>query len=145
MTSRALSHGEVKALFRQLVTAAGGVDASGITLGVSHQRVSTLQNVNHDDMPTFAQIMALEVVAGCPIVTGAAARAVGGERPADLADAAVEAVAAHAHALTLVHTMDADGKRDVSEIRTVQAAARQGLEKAQRLVDATCSLSAVAS
>lgn len=137
---RVLTPGEVKALFRQLVTAAGGVEACGVTLGVSHQRVSTLQNVNQDDMPTLAQIMALEVVAGVPIITGAASRAVSGEASAEITDVAVAAVSCSANVLRLVHDMDRDGKRDASEIRDFNRAAQDHLEKAQRIADAAARL-----
>lgn len=137
---RALTSGEVKALFRQLVAAAGGVEACGITLGISHQRVSTFQNVNHDDMPTLAHIMALEVVAGVPIITGAAARAIEGARSVEITDVAVAAVSSSATALRLVHDMDRDGKRDTAEIREFNRVAQEHLHDAQALADAAASL-----
>lgn len=142
---RALTPGEVKALFRQLVAAAGGVDACGIILGVSHQRVSTLQNVNQDDMPTLAQIMALEVVAGVPVITGAAARAIEGARPVEITDVAVAAVSSSANVLRLVHDMDRDGKRDTAEIRDFNRVAQEHLEKAQAIADAAAALKPSAS
>jgi hypothetical protein len=134
--SRALTPGEVKALFRLLVEKAGGIEASGVVLGVSFQRVSTLQNVNQPDMPTLAQIMALEVVAGVPVITGAAARAIEGERAADIADLAVAVVTSGAKTLRLVHDMDRDGKRDTAEIRDFTRATQEHLSEAQALADA---------
>lgn len=66
----------VKSLVFQLVKAAGGVEASGAVLGVSHQRVSQLQSLNHADMPTLMQVVALEAFVGQPIVTAALAASI---------------------------------------------------------------------
>ncbi|MGH6979517.1 MAG: hypothetical protein ACRED4_09530 [Brevundimonas sp.] len=54
--SRLIDTGEVKALFRQLVKAAGGVEACAAELSISFQRVSHLQNPSNTDEPTFRQI-----------------------------------------------------------------------------------------
>lgn len=141
MSPRALTPGEVKSHFRQLVKAAGGVEACGVELGVSHQWISELQNPNKPEaMPTFAQVMALEVVAGVPVLTGAAARAIKGEVDDQIGDAAVAAVSASAHVLSLVHDMDRDGKRDPGEIRAVQRAAQQSAKEALELADAAARL-----
>ncbi len=129
--SRVLTDGEVKALFRQLVAAVGGVEAAGIELAVKHQRVSLMQSPGNADIPSLRQIMALEVVAGSPIVSGAMARAISGEMDASLSTAMVEAVTAGAEALGAVHAMEADGHRSLSEIRAVQKKAT----KAKREVD----------
>ncbi|WP_298699217.1 helix-turn-helix domain-containing protein [uncultured Brevundimonas sp.] len=77
--SRGLTDGEIKALFRQLVKAVGGVEAAGVELGVSHQRVSVLQSPAAADMPTVRQIIALEVVAKAPVVSGPWFRAIKGQ------------------------------------------------------------------
>lgn len=143
--SRALTPGELKALVRQLVNAVGGVEAAAVTLGVSTSRVSVLQNVNHTDQMTLLQISALEEVAGRDIVTGAASRAITGERPAAIAAAAVEAVSASATALERVHAMDADGHRDPHEIRDVQLVTRALADRAVKLADAAAALTPGAS
>lgn len=69
-----ITPGQVKGLFFHLVKAVGGVEAAGAFLGVSHQRVSTLQNVNHADMPTILQVVALEQAAGQSVVLGQLAK-----------------------------------------------------------------------
>ena len=138
--SRALTPGEVKALWRQLVKAAGGVEAAAIELGVKHQRVSLLQSPTAPDMPTFLQIMVLEAVVGRPIVTGAAARAIEGDDSEALAAAAVEAVQAAACALGAVHAMEADGFRSEAEVRDVQAATQRALAETQQMADAAARL-----
>ena len=138
--SRALTDGEVKALFRQLVKAAGGVEACGVELGVKHQRVSLLQSQTAPDMPNLRQIMALEVVAQSPIVSGAMARAIKGEAVEIVSLAAVEAVQASAGALRLVHDMDCDGQRDPDEIRRVQKATQDNLREARELAAAAAAL-----
>ncbi|PLR25080.1 hypothetical protein SGCZBJ_12660 [Caulobacter zeae] len=138
--SRSLTPGELKAHVRQLVAAVGGLEAAAVILGVSVQRVSTLQNIRHDDQMTMLQICALEAVAGRDIVTGAASRAITGETPSSIVAAAVGAVAASAAALESVHTMDADGHRDPGEIRDVQKVTRSLADHATRLADAAAAL-----
>ncbi|PVM90678.1 hypothetical protein [Caulobacter endophyticus] len=138
--SRSLTPGELKAHVRQLVSAVGGLEAAAVILGVSVQRVSTLQNIRHDDQMTMLQICALEAVAGRDIVTGAASRAITGEGPASIVAAAVGAVAASAAALESVHLMDADGRRDPGEIRDVQKATRSLADSAAKLADAAAAL-----
>ena len=138
--SRALTHGEIKALVRQLVKAVGGTEASARELNCTHQWVSDLQNVNKPCLPDFQQIIALEVIAQSPIVTGAAARAITGEEVNEVAAAVVAAVGAGATTLRLVHDMDSDGRRDAGEIRNVQSAARENLEQAQRAFSAASRL-----
>lgn len=138
--SRVLTDGEIKALFRQLVKAAGGVEACGVELGIAHQRVSLLQNQKAPDMPTLRQIMALEVVAQSPVISGAMARAIKGDAVEMVSLAAVEAVQASAGALRLVHDMDADGHRDADEIRRVQQATQDNLREARELADAAAAL-----
>lgn len=138
--SRALTDGEVKALFRQLVKAAGGVEAAAVELGVKHQRVSLLQSASAPDMPTLRQIMTLEVVAQQDVVTGAASRAVKGEEDETLAGAMVEAVQATADALGAVHAMEADGVRTDAEVRSVQAKTQRALREAQQAADAAARL-----
>lgn len=138
--SRALTPGEVKALWRQLVKAAGGVEAASVELGVKHQRVSLLQSPSAPDMPTFAQIMCLEAVVGRDIITGAASRAIKGEEDEAVQAAVVEAVQATAAALGAVHAMDADGHRSEAEVRQVQQATQQALAEAQQAADAAKKL-----
>ena len=138
--SRALTDGEVKALFRQLVKACGGVEACGVDLGVKHQRVSLLQSATAPDMPNFRQILQLEVVAGAAIVTGAAARAIEGEADEALSAAVVETVQASAEALGAVHAMEADGHRTPAEIRQVQSKTQAALRQAQEAADVAARL-----
>ncbi|ADL00679.1 hypothetical protein [Brevundimonas subvibrioides] len=138
--SRALTDGEIKALFRQLVKACGGVEACGVELACKHQRVSLLQNINAPDMPSFRQILTLEAVAGSPIVTGAAARAIEGEEDETLSAAVVDAVQAAAEALGAVHAMEADGERTEAEIRNVQHVTQKALREIQEAADAAARL-----
>ncbi len=130
----------MKALWRQLVKAAGGVEAAAVELGIKHQRVSLLQSPTAPDMPTFAQIMCLEAVVGRAVITGAAARAVEGEADEKLKDAVVDAVKATAEALGAVHVMDADGERSEAEVRQVQAMTQRALVEAQEAADAAAQL-----
>ena len=141
MSARALEPGEIKALFRQLVKAVGGVQAAGVELGVSHQRVSVLQNPANPDLPTLVQVLALEVVAGRPIVTGAAARAISGAADDSMTAAAVASVASSADLIARVHAMEADGVRSQADIRSVQEAAQKNLREAQEAADAAARLS----
>jgi len=70
----------LKALFRRLVKDAGGVEACGVELGISHQRVSQIANVNNDEMakelPTWEQVWRLESVIGRSVVFAALADAI---------------------------------------------------------------------
>ena len=138
--SRALTDGEIKALFRQLVKAAGGVEAAAVELGCKHQRVSLLQSPNAPDLPAFRQILTLEAVVGRAIVTGSAARAIEGEADDNLKDATVEAVLATTEALGAVHAMDADGNRTEAEIRDIQKRTQKALQEAQEAADAAARL-----
>ena len=55
--SRMIETGEVKALFRQLVKAVGGVDAAAVELDISHQRVSFLPvSYTHLTLPTICSV-----------------------------------------------------------------------------------------
>ena len=143
--SRAVTDGEVKALFRQLVKAGGGVEACGVELGISHQRVSLLQSPTAPDMPTFRQILTLEAVVGRAIVTGAAARAIEGGVDEVISAAVVQAVSAAAEAIAAVHAMEADGKRTAGEVRAVQALTQVLLREAQEAADVAARLSATDS
>lgn len=124
---------EVKALFKMLVTAVGGVEAAGVHLGVSHQRVSQLYSLSNEDEPGYRQIRLLEVVAGRTIVTGAHVKAVRGEEADSISAAVVESVSATSTALRLVHEMDADGQRDQGEILAVRQATTIAREAVTRL------------
>lgn len=64
----------LKALFGQLVDAAGGVEAAGQVLGVSHQRVSQLQVLGNDQLPSLMHVAKLEAFVRQPVVTGYLAR-----------------------------------------------------------------------
>ncbi len=97
--SRAITDGEIKALFRQLVKAAGGVEAAAVELGCKHQRVSLLQSVGAPDLPNLRQILTLEAIVGRAILTGAAARAIEGECDDSITLALVESVQAAAEAI----------------------------------------------
>lgn len=140
MRSRALDAGELKALVRQLVKAAGGVEACAVELGVSAERVSQYQRPTHDAQMSLLCILQLEAVVGQAIVTGAAARAVEGEGRSAIGPAVVEAVTRSAATLRLVSDMDADHRRDPGEIRQVQDAAQDHLRAAQRLADEAAAL-----
>lgn len=138
--SRAITDGEIKALFRQLVKAAGGVEAAAVELGCKHQRVSLLQSVSAPDMPNLRQILTLEAVVGRAVVTGAAARAIEGEADECVTGALVESVQASAEAMGLAHAMDADGERSEAEVRAVQASTQRALLEAQQAADAAARL-----
>jgi hypothetical protein len=140
--SRLPTDGELKALFRQLVKAAGGVEAAGVELGVAHQRVSLLQSPNAPDIPNLRQIMALEAVVGRAIVTAGLARIIEGEADESLRDAMVETVQAVGEALGAVHAMDADGVRTEAEVRAVQTLTQKALREAQDAATAAARLSA---
>lgn len=142
--SRPLTFGEKKALFRQLVKAAGGTQGCALELSVTHQWISDLQNVRKPCLPTWEQIETLEVIAQAPIFTGAHARAIAGDEVVEVAAAVVAAVGAGAKALRLVHDMDSDGERGEGEIRAVQEAARENFECAQEAMAAAARLSAKA-
>ncbi|HAL06190.1 MAG TPA: hypothetical protein DCP26_02375 [Brevundimonas sp.] len=124
---------EVKALFKMLVCAVGGVEAAGVHLGVSHQRVSQLYSLNNDDEPGYRQIRVLEVAAGKAVVIGAHVKAVRGDEADCIQAAVVESVGATTNALRLVHDMDADGERDQGEIQAVRLAVVQAREAITRL------------
>lgn len=131
--SRAVEAGELKALVRQLVKAAGGVEACGVELGVSAERVSQYQRPSSEDQMPLLMINRLEAVVGRAVVTGALAAAVEASKPTEKMDrSAVDIVGAAAALIGAVHEMDRDGYRDAGEIRTVQeragGVAREGLE-----------------
>lgn len=138
--SRFQDTGEVKALFRLLVKAAGGIEAAAVELGISFQRVSFYQSPSNIEEPPYRHIRALEAVVGTAIVTGSHVRAVQGA-PEDCVKAAVvDTVAASAESLTAVHQMDADGYRDESEIRQVQQRAQASLAQAEEAADTAARL-----
>lgn len=102
----------VKALFLSLVKLAGGVDASAVALGVSHQRISQLTSLQSADMPTLMQVVALEAFANQPIVTAALAKLVRGEgNGADPAKESAEVVTASARLMEL--TVNGASRRDI--------------------------------
>ena len=108
----------VKTLVFQLVKAAGGVEAAGAVLGVSHQRVSQLQSLNHADMPTLMQVIALEAFVGQPILTGALAASLtptdAGKSPLE---EACEVSEAAAHLLHVVRTGGTDREVEAAAVR----------------------------
>ena len=137
---RALEEGELKALVRQLVKAAGGVEACGVLLGVSHQRVSQLQNPNHPDQMTFLQIAKLECVAERAIVSGAQVRAVEGDGCGPLHQAVVEAVTKSAGVLQAVAEMEGHARPSAADAKHVVQAAQANLHAAECLADAAAHL-----
>lgn len=138
---RAIAAGELKALVRLLVKAAGGVEASAVELGISHQRVSQLQDVNNPDQMTLLQVSQLERVAGRAIVTGAFARAAEGETAEEaIMHAVVGSVSSVAELLALVQAMEADGNRTEAEKRAVRLAAQRALAEVQEAADAAARL-----
>jgi hypothetical protein len=64
----------VKGLFRQLVQRVGGIEVAASDLGLSHQRISQLQNPDYDAAPSVVQIAHLENVLGEPVVTATIAQ-----------------------------------------------------------------------
>lgn len=144
-TSRAVEPGELKALVRQLVKAAGGVEACAVELGISGERVSQHQRTSCADQMPVLMISRLEAVVGRAIVTGALARAAEGEDAGGgeaIGDASVGAVGSAATLMGQVHAMEADGHRSPGEVREVQLAAAEHLREAQEAFDAAMRLSA---
>lgn len=132
--------GVVKALVRRLVSAAGGVEAAAIELGVSHQRVSYCQVVERPDQLNILQVARLEELVGRPIVTAALARMVEAGEVVPIDDAAVAGVRSAADLMAKIHAMESDGHRDPGEIRVIQAAAGELLREIQRVHDAAMRL-----
>lgn len=126
----------VKGLFFQLVKAAGGVEAAGAFLGVSHQRISQLQTTTCADMPTVMQIVALESACGLPVVTGALARRLTGGPGPEVRDAMVGAVGSASEALRVVHDAERDGRWTAAEVTKAREVLRRNLEQAQAAYDA---------
>lgn len=125
----AVTSAEIKGLFYQLVRAVGGIEAAGAYLGVSHQRVSQLQNPTCADMPTVMHVVTLEAVVGQPIVTSALARAAaGGSIHADPGKEIGDVVLAQAEVLSL-HRAGAPAKDQ-------KAAALRLVKEAEEVVDA---------
>lgn len=136
-TARALTPGEQKALVRQLVKAAGGVEACGVELNKSAERISQFQRVDHEAQMSLLDISRLEAVVGRAIVTGAAMRAAQGEAPDEaIGKAAVEAVGSAASLVAAVHAMDSDGARTQAEKAEVRRQAAEHLRQAQEAADA---------
>lgn len=140
-TARAIEPGELKALVRQLVKAAGGVAACGVELEVSAERVSQWQRLEHPDQMSMLNISRLEAVVGLLIVTGVAARAAGGETPDEaMLNAGIEAMSSAAGLVSLVHAMEADGQRTEAEKRAVRTATQDLLRQAQEAADTAARL-----
>lgn len=100
-----ITPGYIKGLFFHLVRAVGGVEAAGAYLGISHQRVSQLQNTQSADMPTIMHVATLEAAVGQDLVTGALSRAVTGESgKGNLLTESCEAVEAATNVLHLSRT-----------------------------------------
>lgn len=85
---------EVKRLFFMLIREVGGVQPAAAYLGVSHQRISQLQNLGNKELPSIMQIVTLEEAVGKPIVTGGLAAMIETERPKDLMEEVCEATEA---------------------------------------------------
>jgi predicted transcriptional regulator len=124
----AVTRAEIKGLFAQLVSVVGGIEAAGAFLGVSHQRVSQLQNPTCADMPTVVQIVTLEEVIGQPIVTSALARAaIGGSITHDPDKEIGDVVIAQANVMSL--------RRAGAAAKEVKAAALRLVKEAEEVVD----------
>lgn len=143
---RAIEPGELKALVRQLVKAAGGVEACAVELGVSAERVSQYQRTSCPDQMGLLMISRLEAVVQRGVVTAAASRAAEGAESGAageaIGDATVGAVGSAAALMARVHVMEADGHRSPAEVRDVQLAAAAHLREAQEAFDAAMRLSA---
>lgn len=114
----------VKALFLSLVKAAGGAEASGVALGVSHQRISQLTSLQSADMPTLMQVVTLEAFAGQPVVTAALAKLAQNDgKAADPLKETSEAVSAIAEVLALLTS-----KAPTREVLRAVAKARAELD-----------------
>ena len=132
--SRVWTPKEFKSHFRNLVKDCGGVQAAGTVLGISHQRVSQMQNLNtEDDLPTFLQVMALEDACERSVVFSAAAQAIEGDADDHIAEVAIEAVTKTAGALQVIHEMEQDGRREPHEIRNAQAVTEDAFATVQKL------------
>lgn len=131
--SRVWSAKELKSHFRALVKEFGGVEAAGVELGISAQRISQLQNPNKDDLPGFLQVMALEAALEKSVVLATAAEAVRGAHGDELGEAAIAAVTKAASALARIHEMDEDDEREEHEIRDVQAITGEAATNVLRL------------
>lgn len=139
--ARALEPGELKALVRQLVRAFGGVEAAGVELGVSGERVSQWQRIDHPDQMSMLNISRLEALVGRPIVTAVAARAAEGTAADEaMMTSTIEAVSSAAALVSLVHAMEADGHRTVGEKRAVLAASQDLLRQAQEAAETAARL-----
>jgi hypothetical protein len=114
----------IKALFLALVKVAGGGEAAGLALGVSHQRISQLTSMQSADMPTLMQVVALEAFADQPVVTSALAKLVqSAGKGADPNKEAAEVVSASARLMHL--TVNGASQR---EILAAVAAVRSELD-----------------
>jgi hypothetical protein len=132
--SRVWTPKEFKSHFRNLVKDCGGVQAAGTVLGISHQRVSQMQNLNtEEDLPTFLQVMALEDAVDRSVVMSAAAHAIQGTADHEIAEAAIAAVTKTAEALHVIHEMEQDGHRELHEIRAAQGVTEDAFATVQRL------------
>lgn len=143
--SEPISPAFVKGLFFQLVKAAGGVEAAGAFLGVSHQRISQLQTLSCADMPTVMQIVALEQACGLPVVTGALCRRLSDGPGPEVRDALVGAVGSASEALRVVHDAERDGRWTARELADAREVTRRNLEKAQAAHDAAMTRQAGAA
>lgn len=123
--------GQIKGLFFHLVKAVGGVEAAGAFLGVSHQRVSTLQNVNSPDLPTILQVVALEKAAGQSIVLAALAKIATGCLVAD--DLAKETREATYAAVDLQRIADSGATR--KELQAALLKLRKEADEVQAALD----------
>lgn len=138
---RAIEPGELKALVRQLVKAVGGVEACGIELSVSAERVSQWQRIEHPDQMSMLNISRLEAVVGRPIVTGVAARAAEGSAVDEaMLASAVDAMSSAASLVALVHAMEADGHRTEAEKRAARDATQDLLRQAQEAAETAARL-----
>jgi hypothetical protein len=114
----------IKALFCTLIQRCGGVYAASAFLGVSHQRVSTIQSLETTDLPTVQQLMALQGWIGDAFVFDALADQIRANRR--IGDVGKETREATYAVVDLQRAADQGRPRD--ELRALAAQAQNELD-----------------